>query len=215
MCDVMMDSRVRWNSMLTMLRRFLEMKDCVKSALKSLSDVDNFLSETELTLISDIVNALEPVAVFVNALGRKDCSLATAETNKMTVFEAVGQRPKTLQKLYDALINVPPASCEADRSFSGAGLFVTKLRLSLKDETIDTLYFKRCDDRLLAESVWNRKKQYEMHMLMQKQKDQQIQNLHVPVQYIPGRFNFPGDVQWTLTATFKKNAVQHVLAGDA
>ncbi|KRX15168.1 hypothetical protein T07_1 [Trichinella nelsoni] len=44
------------------------------------------------------------------------------------------------------------------------------------------------------------------HMLMQKQKDQQIQNLHVPVQYIPGRFNFPGDVQWTLTATFKKNA---------
>ncbi|KAL1238640.1 2,3-bisphosphoglycerate-independent phosphoglycerate mutase [Trichinella spiralis] len=80
MCDVMMDSRVRWNSMLTMLRRFLEMKDCVKSALKSLSDVDNFLSETELTLISDIVNALEPVAVFVNALGRKDCSLATAET---------------------------------------------------------------------------------------------------------------------------------------
>ncbi|OUC47568.1 hypothetical protein D917_06846 [Trichinella nativa] len=53
------------------------------------------------------------------------------------------------------------------------------------------------------------------HIIMQKQKDQQIQNLHVPVQYIPGRFNFPGDVQWTLTATFKKNAVQHVLAGDA
>ncbi|KRX12788.1 hypothetical protein T07_13857, partial [Trichinella nelsoni] len=60
---LMMDSRVRWNCMLTMLRRFLEMKDCVKSALKSLSDVDNFLSETELTLISDIVNALEPVAL--------------------------------------------------------------------------------------------------------------------------------------------------------
>ncbi|KRZ88808.1 hypothetical protein T08_8238, partial [Trichinella sp. T8] len=53
------------------------------------------------------------------------------------------------------------------------------------------------------------------HIIMQKQKDQQIQNLHVPVQYIPDRFNFPGDVQWTLTATFKKNAVQHILAGDA
>ncbi|KRY26479.1 hypothetical protein T01_9761, partial [Trichinella spiralis] len=273
---LIMDSRVRWNSMLTNMRRFLEMKDCVKSALKSLSDVDNFLYETELTLISDIVNALEPVAVCVNALGRKDCSLATAETvlefllrnlkeqrsdiakklfnamknrieerrnaslcgllcyldnpssyvsssssnciltrpnkrdikatakdlfdrmfkiqveetkdiddsdseksdpdisksiadqldtlirrrkyskcdlmdschgkdimkiikNEMAVFEAVGQRPKTLQKLYDALITAPPTSCETGRSFSAAGLFVTKLRLSLKDETIDTL----------------------------------------------------------------------------
>ncbi|KRZ74454.1 hypothetical protein T10_12097, partial [Trichinella papuae] len=71
MCDDMlgknlaliMDSRVRWKSMLAMLRRFLEMKHCVKSDLKGLSDFDNFLSETEQTLISDILNALEPVAV--------------------------------------------------------------------------------------------------------------------------------------------------------
>ncbi|KRX13158.1 SCAN domain-containing protein 3 [Trichinella nelsoni] len=235
---LIMDSRVRWNSVLTNIAK---MKDCVKNALKSLSDVDNFLSETKLTLISDIVNALEPVAVCVNALGRKDCSLATAETvleflnkeatlpkmknrteerrnaslcglfyvsssssnciltrrnkrdikatakdlflfqektkdsddsdsensdpdisksiadqvdtlirrrmyskcdlmdschgkdimkiikNEMAVFEAVGQRPKTLQKLYDALITVLPTSCETERSFSAAGLFVGSL----------------------------------------------------------------------------------------
>ncbi|KRZ05043.1 hypothetical protein T11_12249 [Trichinella zimbabwensis] len=30
-----MDSRVRWKSMLAMLRRFLEMKHCVKGALKA------------------------------------------------------------------------------------------------------------------------------------------------------------------------------------
>ncbi|KRZ05055.1 hypothetical protein T11_10410 [Trichinella zimbabwensis] len=59
--------------------------------------------------------------------------------DEMAIFEAVGQRSKTLQMLYDALITVPPTSCEAERSFSAAGLFVTKLRLSLKDETIDTL----------------------------------------------------------------------------
>ncbi|KRZ75212.1 hypothetical protein T10_9929, partial [Trichinella papuae] len=230
MCDDMlgknlaliMDSRVRWNSMLAMLRRFLEMKHCVKSDLKGLSDFDNFLSETEQTLISDILNALEPVAVCVNALGRNDCSLATAlkqsvlqniskqssgiakkmfkihveETeyddgngddseksdpdinksiadqldtlirrrkyfkcdlidscpgkdimkiikNEMAVFEAIGQLPKTLQMLYDALITVPSTSWEAERSFSAAGLFVTKLRSSLKDETIDTLCLLR------------------------------------------------------------------------
>ncbi|KRZ66415.1 hypothetical protein T10_2604 [Trichinella papuae] len=71
---LIMDSHVTWNSMLTTLRRYLEMKHCVKN-------FDNFLSETQLTLTSDILNALEPVAVCVNALGRKDCSLATAETD--------------------------------------------------------------------------------------------------------------------------------------
>ncbi|KRZ00560.1 hypothetical protein T11_6182 [Trichinella zimbabwensis] len=63
--------------------------------------------------------------------------------NEMAVFEAVGQRPKTLQMLYDALITVPSTSWEAERSFSAAGLFVTKLRSSLKDETIDTLCLLR------------------------------------------------------------------------
>ncbi|KRY07312.1 hypothetical protein T12_7182, partial [Trichinella patagoniensis] len=53
------------------------------------------------------------------------------------------------------------------------------------------------------------------HIIMQKQKDQQIQDLHVPVPYIPGRFNFPADVPWTLTATFKKNADQHIFVRDA
>ncbi|KRX79453.1 hypothetical protein T06_10894, partial [Trichinella sp. T6] len=47
--------------------------------------------------------------------------------NEMAVFEAVGQRPKTLQKLYDALITVPPTSCETERSFSAVGLFVGSL----------------------------------------------------------------------------------------
>ncbi|XP_003381586.1 conserved hypothetical protein [Trichinella spiralis] len=90
---LIMDSRVRWNSMLTNIAK---MKDCVKSALKSLSDVDNFLYETELTLISDIMNALEPVAVCVNALGRKDCLLATAETE---------QRSDIAKKLFNAMKN--------------------------------------------------------------------------------------------------------------
>ncbi|KRZ62688.1 putative pyruvate dehydrogenase E1 component subunit alpha, mitochondrial [Trichinella nativa] len=61
--------------------------------------------------------------------------------NEMAVFEAVGQRRKALQKLYDVLITVPPTFCGAEQSFSSAfGLFVTKLRSSLKDETIDMLW---------------------------------------------------------------------------
>ncbi|KRY98666.1 hypothetical protein T11_15323 [Trichinella zimbabwensis] len=99
-----MDSRVRWKSMLAMLRRFLEMKHWVKSALKGLSDVHNFLSETKQTLISDILNALEPVAVCVNALGRKDCSLATAL--KQSMLQNLSEQSSSIaKKLFNAMKN--------------------------------------------------------------------------------------------------------------
>ena len=60
---------------------------------------------------------------------------------EMAVFESTGKRPNSLEALYQALITVPPTSVEAERCFSAAGLFVTKLRTSLNDETIDRLCF--------------------------------------------------------------------------
>ena len=62
---------------------------------------------------------------------------------EMAVFESTGKRPNSLEALYQALITVPPTSVEAERCFSAAGLFVTKLRTSLNDETIDKLCFLR------------------------------------------------------------------------
>ncbi|KRZ00599.1 hypothetical protein T11_991 [Trichinella zimbabwensis] len=56
-----------------------------------------------------------------------DINIMKIIKDEMAVFEAVGQRPKTLQMLYDALITVPSISCEAERSFSAAGYFTTKL----------------------------------------------------------------------------------------
>ncbi|KRZ01585.1 hypothetical protein T11_8963 [Trichinella zimbabwensis] len=58
---------------------------------------------------------------------RENILNVTRLIDEMAVFEAVGQRPKTLQMLYDALITVPSISCEAERSFSAAGYFTTKL----------------------------------------------------------------------------------------
>ena len=46
-------------------------------------------------------------------------------------------------KLKLALSTIPPTSVENERAFSAAGLFTTKLRTSLKPETLDTLCFLR------------------------------------------------------------------------
>ena len=63
----------------------------------------------------------------------------------MNVFEHTNVRLTTLAKVYNALLSVPPTSVEVERSFCAAGLFVSNLRTSLKDETIDSLCFLRAN----------------------------------------------------------------------
>ena len=43
--------------------------------------------------------------------------------------------------LSKSLLVIPPTSVEAERVFSAAGLFVTKLRCNLSDSTLDMLMF--------------------------------------------------------------------------
>ena len=68
-----------------------------------------------------------------NALVKKEISL----------FEEKGERPHYLELLYQALLTIPPTSVESERAFSSTGLFVTKIRSSLGDNTIDALVFLR------------------------------------------------------------------------
>ena len=43
--------------------------------------------------------------------------------------------------LFNALKTIPPTFVGAERAFSSLGLFATKIRSSLKDDTIDALIF--------------------------------------------------------------------------
>ena len=51
------------------------------------------------------------------------------------------RQPVCFQKLYQALITLPPTSVEAERTFSSAGLFITKLQTSLNYTSVDCLGF--------------------------------------------------------------------------
>jgi hypothetical protein len=43
----------------------------------------------------------------------------------MGVFESMGKRPETLEKILKALIMIPATSVESERTFSAAGMFVS------------------------------------------------------------------------------------------
>ena len=60
---------------------------------------------------------------------------------EFNVFEATGERTLHLNMLFQALMSLPPTSIESERAFSAAGLFVTKLRSSLSDKSINCLCF--------------------------------------------------------------------------
>ena len=55
-----------------------------------------------------------------------------------SAFSVAGQRTNgNLEKLYKALLSLPPTSVEAERAFSATEPFITKLRSSLKDKNIN------------------------------------------------------------------------------
>ena len=65
----------------------------------------------------------------------------TCIKREIAILETTGKRPSSLEKIYNPMLNDPPSSTEAERSFSAADLFITKLRTSLNDDTIHNLCF--------------------------------------------------------------------------
>lgn len=75
--------------------------------------------------------------------GASDRQLLNSIKSELALFSSSGKRGTFLQAAYSYLMTVPPTSVEAERAFSAAGLFVTKLRSRLSDNSIDTLCFLR------------------------------------------------------------------------
>lgn len=92
------------------------------------------------TAMNQSANAPAPIASDSLASDKK---LMNAIKSEMALFESTGKRGSFLQAAYSNLLSIPPTSVEAERAFSAAGLFLTKLRSRLGDQSIDTLCFLR------------------------------------------------------------------------
>ena len=70
-----LDTKPRWNSLISTLKRFLKLKNVIAKALVDISRTDLILKEEEIKHISDIVQALHVVELSVMELGKRDCDL--------------------------------------------------------------------------------------------------------------------------------------------
>ncbi len=64
--------------------------------------------------------------------------------NEFSMYEEQKKRSPNLDQLYSALRTIKPTSCEAERAFSSAGLFIVKIRSCLSPATINALCFLKC-----------------------------------------------------------------------
>lgn len=102
---LLLDCKKRWNSLLTMLERFLFLKTCIQKALIDLKSPITF-QENDFNTISDIVDILAPIKLAVEALCRRNANLCTADAVlKLLISEISKKQSPLAQDMIQALKN--------------------------------------------------------------------------------------------------------------
>ena len=120
---------------------------CPAASLSQISDSENIpdasepaKKKTKLEELKDFLEMTTPT--FSLSLSTLSEVLHQVK-REIAIFESTGERPACLQKIFRAIKTLPPTSVEAERAFSSAGLFITKIRSQLSDRSIDSLCFLR------------------------------------------------------------------------
>jgi hypothetical protein len=101
---LILDTKTRWNSLLAMVKRFLELKQVIPKVLIDLSKFELFPNAYELALLQTTVSALDIVECGVNALNRRDMNLSGADKVFEFMLAKLEEEDTTIsRRLYAAL----------------------------------------------------------------------------------------------------------------
>lgn len=131
--QLLLDSRVRWNSLYDMMERFIKLKDCV---LKSLIDLKSSItfSEEEVTMLEQTVAVLEPVKATVLALCRADCNLLVADTLLNFALQKLDTLGTTMAK--ELAISLRTKIKERRTDLSGLLFYLHTARVTNQDKDV-------------------------------------------------------------------------------
>lgn len=102
---LLLDTKIRWNSMLIMVERFFKLKSCIQKSLIDLK-IEFPFSEEDIDCVRDLISVLEPVKLSVEALCTADCSLLTADVSLKFMLDELTVHDSVLgNKLKEELIN--------------------------------------------------------------------------------------------------------------
>jgi hypothetical protein len=92
-----MDIKIRWNSTLEMIRRFLHVVNCVNITLEELNSEK--VSENEIVVLKEFITVMTPIALAIEKLCSEDSSILTAEGVYKYIFEYLESNDSELSRV--------------------------------------------------------------------------------------------------------------------
>ena len=95
--NLILDMKVRWNSLIAMIRRFLLLKDELKLATLMMNKAWTFTPE-DIEKLSNLLKALEPLEVAIEMLGARKTNLLDAELIYKTIYEDLDKQTSDIAR---------------------------------------------------------------------------------------------------------------------
>jgi hypothetical protein len=129
-----LDCKTRWNSMFEMLHRFVSVRNCI---LKAMIDIKSSvqLSDTDMDDIQDIVSALEPVKLTVEALCRREINLVSGDAVIRFAVVTLEKQRSELAKTLAAAIRLRIK--ERRNEFARVLIYLNNPKATSSDDTFD------------------------------------------------------------------------------
>lgn len=106
-----------------------------------IQEVDEFTgSPISITMEAELNEAIQQALESRVTYSSKKITTSTIK-KEIACFENGDKKGVALETVYKFLLTIPPSTVEAERAFSCAGNFCTKLRSRLHDSTLDALVF--------------------------------------------------------------------------
>lgn len=99
---LILDCKIRWSSLLTMIERFHKLRNCIRKALIDIKSEIVFSTE-EMEIIQSVIQILLPVKLAVEALCTQDANLLTANTTLTFLLANIGSGTVLHEKMKSAL----------------------------------------------------------------------------------------------------------------
>ena len=127
-----MDCKTRWNSLLKMLTKFIQIKSCIHKAMIYVKSKVQ-LTEAEIDTIDEIVLALEPVNLVVDTLCRRETNLISADAEFQFTLLQLERQCSELAKTLAIALRSRIQQLKAD--LSGVLLYLNNPKAISTDET--------------------------------------------------------------------------------
>ena len=97
--SIILDCRTRWNSLIPMMERFVQLKSCIKNALEEIGREDLY-NEKDFSILLNLIQMLKPAELAVKELSKTRSTLLTAEGVLTFLFTQMRQNCTSLGKKF-------------------------------------------------------------------------------------------------------------------